>query len=650
MSGFEIAGAVLASVPIALEAYDRSGRVFEVFSVFKQHSRELRLLDARLGAQRTIFRNNAINLLVAITKDPAKVQEVKNQPSSESARNGLTMAAAHENRIEALDESMVACRQTAEQIQQTLQTLCLQSEEFRAEVGEKQGNTSTSDWLKSIKTRLKLGLNKPQMGKSIDELRGLNGDFQMITDQITKALRDISNDRQPDMTKKSARNLNLLRRYHRARYASKALYAALQVQWVCSTHQCHLFDVRIIDCEPTRGQKESSVAQYVTCELAITPDSSSSVSKGPLLLEIEQACESDDEDANPQLSMEENTTIQQLTTVLENNAGHFVLASATKTTTTRRGLFDGLRQGNQSPAGPSTAEFAPQLPILTQSLSSFHLEMSNLTSSTSRADPADPSLIDDFCKRCHGAMVDCKARSLLGSWTDPRTRWFGVPHVDVGTSKSLSDIIHWIAEEPVIRSLPRLRLIELAGNLAEGIMQFYSTPWLAPADLGQNVRYRDLAESSVAQVKLKGPYFTARLESARWKGKMRQLPGMAEETALHSRSITAKVDYTEARNKLLFDLGVLMLELGYGRPWNELKRSVRLAGETISDYRAAEKLAQQLVGQMGASYAKIVKKCLGCDFGLGETDLENEDLQRQFLQDVVTGLEQLREQCRALSL
>jgi len=36
MSGVEfIVGTVLASVPITLEVYDRSGRVFEVFSVFR---------------------------------------------------------------------------------------------------------------------------------------------------------------------------------------------------------------------------------------------------------------------------------------------------------------------------------------------------------------------------------------------------------------------------------------------------------------------------------------------------------------------------------------------------------------------------------------------------------------------------------------
>src|ERR1700761_1157222 len=117
MSGVEfIVGTVLAAVPLALEGYDRSGRGFEVFSAFRQYPREVLILEAKLSAQRTIFRNNAINLLTAITKDRAKVQEVLNRPSSDAARLDLAMAAAYQHRVDALDESFVACRQTTEQI------------------------------------------------------------------------------------------------------------------------------------------------------------------------------------------------------------------------------------------------------------------------------------------------------------------------------------------------------------------------------------------------------------------------------------------------------------------------------------------------------------------------------------------------------
>lgn len=108
------------------------------------------------------------------------------------------------------------------------------------------------------------------------------------------------------------------------------------------------------------------------------------------------------------------------------------------------------------------------------------------------------------------------------------------------------------------------------------------------------------------------------------------------------------------RNKLLFNFGILLLEIGYGRPWHVLKQTaprsqpataaVRGAEQQLSDYSVAEKLARLLIDQMGLAYHKIIRKCLGCDFGLGESGLDNEDLQRRFLEDVVLGLQHLRQQ------
>ncbi len=138
MSGIEfIIGTVLAAVPIALEAYDRSNRVFEVFSVFRQYPREVLTLEAKLSAQRTIFRNNAINLLRAITRDRATVQEVVNQPSSKSLRD-LVLNSAYQIRQDALEESFMTCHQTAQQIQHALEQLCLQAEAFGADLGQRQ--------------------------------------------------------------------------------------------------------------------------------------------------------------------------------------------------------------------------------------------------------------------------------------------------------------------------------------------------------------------------------------------------------------------------------------------------------------------------------------------------------------------------------
>jgi hypothetical protein len=215
------------------------------------------------------------------------------------------------------------------------------------------------------------------------------------------------------------------------------------------------------------------------------------------------------------------------------------------------------------------------------------------------------------------------------------------------SSQSFAEVISWVAEEPVVRTLPRSVLVELAGNLAEGIMQFYSTPWLSHPDLSQVLRFYNNSNPSVNSVQLEGPYFTTRLETrAKGKGKATaQIHG-----AGYGKASVAV--FNGARNELLFNFGIILLEIGFAQPWHLLKRNVSrtLAGEQLSDYKAAEKLAQLLTNQMGLTYPKIIKKCLGCDFGLGETDMDNEDLQRRFLDDVVSELQRLREHIREMGL
>ncbi|KAJ4108680.1 hypothetical protein NW768_012157 [Fusarium equiseti] len=214
----------------------------------------------------------------------------------------------------------------------------------------------------------------------------------------------------------------------------------------------------------------------------------------------------------------------------------------------------------------SLTEFAPQLSVLTE----FRNNDSSLRSPPVTAtSTADLSVIDDFCERCHDAITDCKDRSLLETWEGPHPQWFCLPATSdaaLDTPQSLSDLFKWIAKEPVLRSLPRHPLVELAGNVDEGIMQFYLTPWLTPTNLDQNLRYINSTDSSNTGIRLEGPYFMTQLESTDVKGRTSSnttgtLPIEHEATLYNYRDVTA-ANSTEARNKLLFNFGVLLLGLG----------------------------------------------------------------------------------------
>lgn len=46
---------------------------------------------------------------------------------------------------------------------------------------------------------------------------------------------------------------------------------------------------------------------------------------------------------------------------------------------------------------------------------------------------------------------------------------------------------------------------------------------------------------------------------------------------------------------------------------------------------------------MGPAYSRIVRKCLGCDFGVGETDLDHEELQQTYINQVIEVLENTKQ-------
>ncbi|KAK1753553.1 hypothetical protein QBC47DRAFT_424105 [Echria macrotheca] len=679
MSGAEfIIGTVLASIPITLEIYDRSGRVFEIFSIFQQYPREVVIFKTKLDVQRTIFRNNAINLLTTITGNGRVVREVVKQPSSDAARQTLVVSPDFAHHADALDDSFEACRQTVEHIRSCLQLLCFQFDEFQADAKEKQDLMSARDWVKHTRTRFKLGLQKPKISKAIEELRELNRDFVLITEQITRLVQETPNTRRDIPWGRQVSNLNLLQKYHRIRHASTSLYSTLQVQWVCASHRAHLFEVRVLDCEGEgegKGKEKArtSVARCITCELTITHDGSSHASNGPLRLEIEQSYDSSEEDGTAVRHAKAPSELHRLAAVLDTSASRQKLSGVRRWITGFRKDRQGGRQQptqqHQQQVRPKGEEPSSALPLVSRSLAGFQ---DNITFGSNR--PPDPPLVEDLCKYLCTAPP---SRVLLKSIPAPHAQWFTIPSNPQEaeqpqtaapiTSRSLSDMIRWIAEDPIIRALPRPLLIDLAGNVAEGIMQFYSTPWLASSDLRQNVRYlQPPPRRSQPSSELKGPYFIARMESG---GNLAPRATVKSGSSSHTRRNSSDLarpsstSFAEARNELLFSFGVLLLEIGYGQPWGELKdqiprattashHDVRTAGKEQfgSDYRAAERLAQLLINRTGISYSKVVKKCLACDFGLGEANLDNEDLQRRFLEDVVFALKQLRDDLREMEL
>jgi DNA repair ATPase RecN len=131
MSGFEIVGVILGVIPLIIEAFDRSEQAFAAFAAYRRYPKELAKLDSKLGAQKTVFRNNCNNLLSTITNDRQKVHDMLSQPSHEAWQDKI-LQQNFKNNVGALDQSFESCQQTMEQIYEALQSISQETEDFKA--------------------------------------------------------------------------------------------------------------------------------------------------------------------------------------------------------------------------------------------------------------------------------------------------------------------------------------------------------------------------------------------------------------------------------------------------------------------------------------------------------------------------------------
>ena len=101
--------------------------------------------------------------------------------------------------------------------------------------------------------------------------------------------------------------------------------------------------------------------------------------------------------------------------------------------------------------------------------------------------------------------------------------------------------------------------------------------------------------------------------------------------------------FSLAPNSLLFNLGIILLELAYSSSLRSQQNQCDLDAGQWTHYTEiliAKRLPGTVVREMGNGYSRIVKKLFHCDFGYGD-DLSDPKLQGMIHRDVVCELERL---------
>ncbi|KAI8689595.1 hypothetical protein NCS56_00223100 [Fusarium sp. Ph1] len=617
-----IVGTVLAGVPIVLEAYDRYWDLSKGFTTFRQYSKELVKLDTILKTQKTLFRGNIIKLLTAITNDPDRARGLLSERSQETWQTLRLEIINSEQRLESLRDTFKSWKATLDQVLSSVTAICLEVETFRITNAAPVDSLPSRETLNQLRKRFRLCWRKGEVQDSIKELRDFTADFNELTARIISELKEIQSiqAKEPTIQRRASQSGNL-DRYRQIQSASLRLYNTFAQRWSCTLHPRHAASISLVDFDKSGKSK---------------------VAKNSIKFDVAIACEAGSAEAPDSLVWLEVETVDTKT------------SKAVKTTQSKTIDDDSWENTIQR-----MTESAQR--VASETSRSLDIDNSANSSQTSNSDSViDLEMIEDLCRLFQIPRPICSS-SCVGYITYAGTHHFYLPPPErqpPGQQTSLAEIITWISEDEFTRSLPRTTMVHLAGSLATAVLQYHSTPWLPKTWESSQVLFRgsgDLLEGT-SSISSMSPYFrvgfSTNPETISRKELDRNPAGSLPEAS--NRSFPTPTPSSLARNAILFRLGIILLELGYSQPWPHLRNRLlsTLPPQHQTDYDAAEKLAQTplLRNRMGPRFSTIVRKCLGCDFGLGESDLASEKLQGTFLVDVVEALQETERGLRQLEL
>ncbi|KAJ0426159.1 hypothetical protein BJY00DRAFT_127026 [Aspergillus carlsbadensis] len=230
-----------------------------------------------------------------------------------------------------------------------------------------------------------------------------------------------------------------------------------------------------------------------------------------------------------------------------------------------------------------------------------------------------------LCNSCIGILGDgtmCRHLVYISQRTEKEV-----------ASASLSELI-LLSKRHSRKSLGQYDRVRLARYLATAVLYYHTTPWLNGTWKSEDVCFFGEADSgSLLRSPKALPYISACVQASSPAAKK---PPPSEYDLF-------------VRNPVVFGLGVMLLELAYQTPFDDLKHEVDTVQGTLplANYFAAKRLAEDVNVHISASFKRIVKQCIGCDFG-HDTDFQSPALQDAFNSQVIGGLEELEKKLQRL--
>lgn len=250
---------------------------------------------------------------------------------------------------------------------------------------------------------------------------------------------------------------------------------------------------------------------------------------------------------------------------------------------------------------------------------------------------------------CATLKLVCEGMGCLGALIDQRKRRYAVHAVrrhpralasqDIVCLKELISAparTSTIAPSILKVHLTRRERLQLALILASTMLQLHTTPWLSERWGKNDILFLRQLGGSRAPL-IEQPYISKPFRSSR------ALPP-PDPTASKSPSVSI------IRNKSVFDLGILLIELCFNKSLEQMQASEDLDDDgKVNSYTTlatANRLISDVYAEAGARYGDAVRRCIRCDFDQREETFESDEFRQAVYERVVAPLEDdLRDFC-----
>ena len=258
---------------------------------------------------------------------------------------------------------------------------------------------------------------------------------------------------------------------------------------------------------------------------------------------------------------------------------------------------------------------------------SLRNQISNNLSGLDEGSVAESKEINDLCK----AMLNAKEASCLGVLVDEHLRRHRLSITNLSSEK---DPMHTVSLQDLLENFPldKLDRLVIGVKLASTLLQLHGTPWLTEMWGKGDILFKKQGEAPETAL-LGKPLLSKDFASCHHRI---PVPSTGDSTSPREISLLCK-------NQGIFALGLLLIELWFGKPIDHLRSATDLGlldqVNGITDHVTTRRLIDVVYKDAGYSYGDAVRRCIHCDFDQRSYDLDTVALKEAVHWGVVSPLE-----------